>query len=475
MFGVARLNTLSKAAADATNAVSFDGTGDYYNSGTLSSSVNADSKYALVAITFYWNGGDNLQHLANVRLGTGSGDYGFWIWINGGRTQFKFVTGTGSNPGSIYENTENSLTTNAWNQLVMWVDTTSSTTSRIYVNGVSKAYSNDGFPTGGLFNWTNTATTVKIGQLNSSQTSTGVDFNGRVSQIYIGAATTDPGIGKFWDTVTGLPRDLGTTGTATALASPLIYHYGNTSTFAINQGTFASYTLTANGNLADVAGPTYTSAPTALTFSSITSFAAATSTTPSFTAAIGDIIVIFTTANNTTTSAAPPTLVTPSGYTVALDIATGTQAAAQRSNILYQIATTAGSRTVTLTNGTQGCGAVVLVYTPNAAATSVSFSAGTNQITTAVPTSQTLTFGTMTNLMVGIAFGSSSSSTTAGNQAQMLTVTGTPTRSINALLSTSLYGRLSTFEGSGFSGTSTVTHPSDFGTNTLISTVMTVA
>ena len=104
-----------------------------------------------------------------------------------------------------------------------------------------------------------------------------------------------------------------------------------------------------------------TTAPTALTFSSITSFAATTSTTPSFTAAIGDIIVICTTANNTTASAAPPTLVTPSGYTVALDIATGTQAAAQRSNILYQIATASGSRTVTLTNGTQGSGAVVLV------------------------------------------------------------------------------------------------------------------
>jgi hypothetical protein len=215
-----------------------------------------------------------------------------------------------------------------------------------------------------------------------------------------------------------------------------------------------------------------TSAPTTLTFVSI---ASGISQSPSVSANIGDIIVIFTSASNTSTSAAPATLVTPSGYTVALDIATPTQAAAQRSTILYQISTTSGSRTVTVATGTQGVAVTVIVYRPDVIANSVSFSAGTNEITNAVPASQTLTFGTMTNLMVGFAYGASTGSTSVGNQAQMLTVTGTPTRSINVIVSTLVFSRLSTFEGSGFSGTSTVTHPTDLGTNTLISTVMTVA
>ena len=234
-------------AITTTDAVSFDGTGDYYEATSLSSSVTADSKYALICINLYWAGGTNLQHPVNLRLGTGSGDYGFWIWINGGRSQLKFVTGTGTAPGSIYENTENSLTQNAWNQIVMWIDTTSSTTSEIWVNGNQKAYSNDGFPTGALFNWTNTATTLKIGQKNTSQTGQGADFNGRISQVYISASSTFPGIDKFWQQ--GKPHNLGTTGTSTGLATPLFYHYGGTSTFTTNQGNFASYTLTANGGV----------------------------------------------------------------------------------------------------------------------------------------------------------------------------------------------------------------------------------
>ena len=237
--------------AYTSDAVAFDGTGDYYTSGALSSSVIADAKIVLMCINFYWSGGNNLQHLVNLRLGTGSGDLGFWSWINGGRSQFKFVYGNGSVPGSIYENTENSLTSNAWNQIVFWVDTTSSANCQIWVNGNLKAHSNDGFPTNVNFNWTNTATELKIGQKNSNQTGDGADFNGRMSQVYISAAASFPGIDYFWQQ--GKPRDLGTNGRATALLGPYFYHYGGTSTFTTNQGNFAAYTLTANGNVSTVA------------------------------------------------------------------------------------------------------------------------------------------------------------------------------------------------------------------------------
>ena len=226
-------------------AVEFDGTNDYYQATSISTSAS-DNQYLLFACTFYRGSSTNLQHLFNLRLGTGSSDYGFWVWINGGRTQVKMVGGTGSNPTSIYENTENSFTLNDWNQVVVWWNTSDYANSKIFVNGEQKAFSNEG-TTSVNWNWGNTATTLKIGELNSSQTGSGADFNGKVSQLYISNPSSFPGIEKFYNTG---PLDLGTTGTNTGLASPLIYHYGDTTTFTSNNGTgFASYTLTANGNV----------------------------------------------------------------------------------------------------------------------------------------------------------------------------------------------------------------------------------
>ena len=249
------------APAVVQTAVAFDGTGDFYESTGLTTTAT-DSNKLLIAGTIYWAGGNNLQQIVSVRLGTGGSDYGFWVWINGGRMQCKMATGTGSVPTSIYEDAENSLTQNAYNQFVIYWDTSSYTTNtKIYVNGVSKAISNEG--TSAInWNWGNTATTVKIGQKNSSQTGDGTDFNGRIAQLYISNPSADPGIAKFYNTTSSLPLDLGTTGTATGLAQPLIYHYGNTSTFPTNNGTgFNSYTLTATGNIAGAEGPTYGLAP----------------------------------------------------------------------------------------------------------------------------------------------------------------------------------------------------------------------
>jgi hypothetical protein len=258
MFGLSRagLYAANPVAAGST-ASAFDGAGDYYSATSISTSAT-DGKYLTIAGTIYWNGGDNLQHVVNVRLGTASSEYGFWVWINGGRMQCKMVDGAGSNPTSIYENNENSLTTNAWNQFVIYWDTTSyATNTKIYVNGSSKAISNEG-TTNVNWNWGNTATTVKVGQLNSSQTSTGADFNGRIAQLYIHNASGAPTISNYWDSGSSKPKDLGTQGSSTGLARPLIYHYGNTSTFPTNNGTgFASYTLTANGGVSDTTGPTY--------------------------------------------------------------------------------------------------------------------------------------------------------------------------------------------------------------------------
>ena len=228
------------ASTSTGTAVAFDGSGDYYTDTGLSTSAT-DNKYAVVAINFYYNAeipwsGTNLMHLVNLYLPGGNG---FYTWVNGGRMQF--IGGQ----LNIYENTENSLTPYAWNQVVFFIDATSQSNCRIYVNGQSKAFSNDGFSNAN-FNWGATGAVIKIGQLNTNLQSAGVDMNGKISQVYISNASSFPGIEYFWNQG---PRDLGTNGTKTGLAQPLIYHYGDNSTFTTNNGTgFASYTLTANGN-----------------------------------------------------------------------------------------------------------------------------------------------------------------------------------------------------------------------------------
>lgn len=242
-------------AVPITNAVSFDGSGDYYSATGITTSAT-DANSLTIVCTFYWAGGDNLQHIVNLRLGTGNSDVGFYMWINGGRTQVTTVGG-GSEYKTMYENTENSLTTDAYNQVVFYMQANSSTNSRIFINGSSKAFTMSNL-TNTNFNWGNTATTITIGQKQSAITGTGVDLNGRISQLYIHNQSGAPAISSVWNSSLGRPRNLGTNGARVDTNQPLIYHYGNTATFAANNGTgFASYTLTANGNISDAVGPVY--------------------------------------------------------------------------------------------------------------------------------------------------------------------------------------------------------------------------
>jgi hypothetical protein len=250
-----------------SSAVSFDGSNDYYIASSITPS-STTNKYLLIACTFYWDSsGGNLQHLVNMRYGTTDDQAGLsWrMWINGGRIQNTFMGAGGSYYADIYENAENSLTSGAWNQIVYYSDFTSGSTAnnRIFVNGVSKAITTQGWNSGFGVGWGKTNSKIKIGEREDTLGGDGSDndFKGRVAQVYIHNGSGVPTISNFWDAASGKPKDLGVTGTATGLAQPLIYHYGDTNTFATNKGTgFNSYTLTATGNIAKVTGPTYSPA-----------------------------------------------------------------------------------------------------------------------------------------------------------------------------------------------------------------------
>lgn len=240
--------------AVVNNAVVLNGSNQYYNTSGVTTTAT-DGKYFTFACSFYWNsnnyaqGGANLQHLVNVYLPGGNS---FYIWINGGRLQVDGGCGT------IYEQTEDSLTGNAYNNIVFYFDSSSRANSRIYINGVNKTLDTGGNPNNTNINWGATGAVVTIGAPNANVQSAGSYLNGRIAQLYLHNASGAPTISNFYDTGAGKPKDLGTNGTATGLAQPLIYHYGNTSTFATNRGTgFNSYTLTANGTPTDGIGATF--------------------------------------------------------------------------------------------------------------------------------------------------------------------------------------------------------------------------
>ena len=250
------------APAVVQTAVAFDGTNDFYIASSITPS-STTGKFLTVACTFYWDSsGGNLQHLVNMRYGTTDDTAGLsWrMWINGGRIQNTFMGGAGSYYSSVYETAENSLTSGSFNQVVFYSDFNNSANNRIFINGVSKAVTTDGWNSSFAVGWGKTNSKIKIGEREDTLGGDGSDndFKGRISQLYIHNASGTPDIAKFYNTTSSLPLDLGTNGTSTGLAQPLIYHYGSTSTFPTNNGTgFNSYTLTATGDIAGAEGPTY--------------------------------------------------------------------------------------------------------------------------------------------------------------------------------------------------------------------------
>ena len=250
-----------------STAVSFDGTNDFYEATGITTSAT-DSKYLTIAFTWFHATGDNSrnQHFMTARLGTTNGENGWEVCIQSGRFRYSSYDNTGSSTDMVYGDYAGP-TENAYNQIVAYVDHTSFANCKYYLNGVDRtANLLNGAAIGAVslgnnnINWGSSNVSIKIGEQNTTAgyNSGFDDFLGRISQIYCHNASGAPDINKFWHFGSNRPRDLGTTGTTTGLAQPLIYHYGNTTTFPTNNGTgFNAYTLTATGNIATADGPTY--------------------------------------------------------------------------------------------------------------------------------------------------------------------------------------------------------------------------
>ena len=215
-----------------------------------------------------------------------------------------------------------------------------------------------------------------------------------------------------------------------------------------------------------------TPAITKLTYvSSTTRIASDNETTNQITvtANAGDIIVYFVTANGGSTVAAAPSIVTPAGFTNVISLQSNTISYPQTTVAFYQITSTSGSRQISSFTGSGFSHHTAVVYRPQGVATTVIFNTDTSEIGTATPASQTFLFGQTSDLTVGFAYGANTNGLT-----NTLDSTVQPSRSITTARFTNPQTKLSTFEGKDFTG-STVISKGDGGTNTLVSTMMTVS
>ena len=264
------------APVAATTAVAFDGDGDFYTSAVDFTGSGTDSTDLIIACTFFFasNGNSVNDHLFVCKLGTGTGDAnrGWSIILQSGNIRFGRHHPGGSDAEILFLDYQG-FTQNAYNHFLIYVKPNASQNRndcKAWINGVDRSTSwrtgaeIGGFPLGSArsTNWGNTSgSTVKVGAFlsGSGQDDFPNNFEGRIAQFWAtGGTLSAPTLSNFYDTATSKPKDLGTQGTATGLSRPYIYHYGDTTTFPTNNGTgFASYTLTATGNVASAAGPTY--------------------------------------------------------------------------------------------------------------------------------------------------------------------------------------------------------------------------
>jgi hypothetical protein len=157
--------------------------------------------------------------------------------------------------------------TGSWVQFVMYVDWSNFANSKYYVNGVDRTANFANGPAfgergvdGQAMNWTS-ATQCKInigGFFAFAGARDTYDYQGKIQYLLVKAGVGAPTIANYWDSATSKPKDLGTNGNATGI-NPNVYHYGNTSTFAVNNASnkFATYTLTKFGNASDTTGTPY--------------------------------------------------------------------------------------------------------------------------------------------------------------------------------------------------------------------------
>jgi hypothetical protein len=145
----------------------------------------------------------------------------------------------------------NLYSTGNWVHICAAYDTNGGTTPQVYVNGVAATMPS--IPSGlTAFPWNNIDLWIN-GFSDGTNTQ-----NIEVAQLWIDNSYIDlsTNLQKFYDTANNQAVDMGSDGTGSGLAQPMIYHNGNASSFGTNSGSL-SYSLSVSGSITSTTGPAF--------------------------------------------------------------------------------------------------------------------------------------------------------------------------------------------------------------------------
>lgn len=253
-LGAFRINSLARNIADSgvsLDAVEF-GSGVYYENTSMPDAAAANKQ---VTISVWMNIANTSPRSVafGFRHTGGRLIAGPWAY-NSGTAQTnatnRWYVQTSSHTLDRTSSENDLYEINEWHHFVYSVDFTVDDRNIAYVDGQQVTLT--GFTASGItsnINWNDLREFWVHGYNNTNNLNTI-----RVAQIWIDDSYIDlsTNISKFYDNG---PVDMGTDGTGSGLAQPLIYHYGDTSTFPTNNGSLSYSLSSVGGTPTDTTGP----------------------------------------------------------------------------------------------------------------------------------------------------------------------------------------------------------------------------
>ena len=238
-------------AGFVVGSVSYSGTTDNYSNQSINTTGAASGLKTPSAITvvFLAKPTYNLERLNIMGISDLNNTLRNNIFINtSGTIRFYNALASGTSDRTSTE----TLTNNDWNLVAISKDVGTGQISG-WMNGSSITFPSETI-TGTTFDFDGSATDIGISTARAGDHNTYM-WNGDVAWVGVWPTYTDftnsTNQDAVWDSTNSRAIFPGTDGTRYAFGDPIIFHYGNESTVATNQGNIASYTLAQGGTPTD--------------------------------------------------------------------------------------------------------------------------------------------------------------------------------------------------------------------------------
>src|SRR5210317_305320 len=238
-------------AGFVVGSVSYSGTTDNYSNQSVNTTGAASGLKTPNAITvvFLAKPTYNLERLNIMGISDNNNVLRNNIFINTSGT-IRFYNATTS--GTSDKTSTETLTNNDWNLVAISKDVNTGQISG-WMNGSSITFPSETI-TGQTFDFDGSATDIGIGTARAGDHGNYM-WNGDVAWVGVWPTYTDftnsTNQDAVWDSTNSRAIFPGTDGTRYDFGDPIIFHYGNESTVAQNQGNIASYTLAEGGSPTD--------------------------------------------------------------------------------------------------------------------------------------------------------------------------------------------------------------------------------